>query len=292
MCFELTFSFLHHQMRVVLYMAQALSEDTETQKKGFVFLVVAHSEAMSYMSKPSTQHGLAEMLRAYPVRLSTFHFCLPEGPLSTIFRSIFLFGLGDSDMRVRTKFHSDIGVGTLYKLMSVGIPVSEIPLTNNQTIKVKNLCQWIKTRRTFEQAYMNGVDTSSWIEHPQNHDVLFRKGGHTVKQGNVDFLHSLERYLEFYFTGNAKDKRCIRDAVIRDSLAKGCRFLEFDSASGLWMEIHCNESLHKKVSNLFYDHKRRLESRQQTSDCDTTFFLEGNKRRKIEGEFNMCSFKW
>ena len=281
-------------MRVVLYMAQTLSRDKETQKKGFVFLVVAHREAMSYMSKPSTQRGLAEMLRAYPVRLSAFHFCLPEGPLSTIFRSIFLFGLGDSDMRVRTKFHGDIGVDTLYKLMSVGIPVSEIPLTNNQTIKVKNLTQWIKNRKTFDQATMGGVDTSSWVEHPQNHDVLFRKGGHTLKQGNIDFLHMLEPDLDAYFTGSATEKKRIRERVIHNSMAKDCRFLEFDSASGLWIEMQSQELLHKKVANIFYDHKRRLEARQvrQTSNCDTVYFLEGNKRRKTEGEFSMCSFKW
>ena len=247
------------------------------------------------MSREDAQNEHSEMLRAYPVRFSSAHICLPEGPLYTLLRPILLFGMFDSDMRVRTKFHTDVGIDTQYSLMSVGVPVSEIPITSNKTSKLKNHYQWIKNRKTFDQARINGIDTSHWIEHPQNHDILFRQGGHHLRQGNIDFLHSLEPHLEAYFLVSAEEKTKIRDKVIQGAMAKGCNFLEWDTKIGMWVEIHDEETIHKKVSCAFYDHRRRVEHRQerQTSKCDTDFFLGGSKRRKLEGEaFSMCSFKW
>ncbi|KAL3906488.1 MAG: hypothetical protein SGILL_009250, partial [Bacillariaceae sp.] len=188
-----------------------------------------------------------------------------------------------------------IGTDTLYKLLSVGIPVTEIPLTSNKSTKVKNHYQWIKNRKTFEKANVNGVDTSNWFEHPQNHDVLFRKGGHTLRQGNIDFFHLLEPYFQSYFSACVEEKKRIRETIIQDSMAKGCLFLEMDRETGLWMQIQDQETLHKKVTSCIYDHRKRLETRQdmQISNCETISFLGGNKRRKLDGKSNsLCSPSW
>ena len=143
---------------------------------------------------------------------------------------------------------------------------------------------------------MTGVDTSKWVEHPHSHDILFCQGGHTLRQGNLDFLHSLEPYLDSYISADAEEKHRIRDIVIQCSRAKGCQFLELDRESGLWKEISIQETLHKKVTTAIYDHRKRLEHRQerQDSNCDTDSFLGQHKRRKMEGEssFLLISAQW
>ena len=277
-------------------MAQILSDDVETQKKGFVNILAVEKDFFSYMSQEDAQQEHAELVKAYPLRCSSNHLCLPEGPLYTILRPILLFSVADRDLRVHTKFHTDIGMDTLYKFMSVGIPASEIPLTNNKTVKVKNHNQWIKNRKKFEKASKKDLDTSHWVEHPQNHDIIFRQGGHTLRQGNMDFLLLLEPYMDSYFSASSKEKKKIRETIIQGAMEKGCQFLELDRESGMWMKICDVETLHKKVTTTMYDHKKRLEHRQerQTSRSDTDKFLGGNKRRKIDDEDSicMCSFKW
>ena len=133
---------------------------------------VIEQEAFSYLSKDGTQQEHADILKGYPVRCSSGHLCLPKGNVYTLLRPILLFGIADSYTRVRMRIHVDIGTDTLYWLLTVGIPVSEIPLSSNKTVKTKNHLQWIKNRKTFERASMQSVDTSLWVEHPLNEDVV------------------------------------------------------------------------------------------------------------------------
>ena len=61
------------------------------------------------------------------------------------------------------------------------------------------------------------------------------------------------------------------------------------------MEILDSETLDKKVTSAIYDHRKRLDRRQdrQISHCDANYFLDGSKRRKLEvGSFSICSFQW
>ena len=271
-------------------MAQILSDDEETQRKGEVLILVVENEAFSYLSQEHAQREHAEMVRAYPVRSSSSHFCFPDSPFYTLLRTLLMLKVTDEEARLHTRFHTDIGINTQYSLMSVGIPVSEIPLTYNKTIKVKNHIKWIKNRKTLEKA---GVDPSHWVEHPQNHDILFRQGGNRWRQGILDFLHMLEPQFDTYFTTSAENQKTIRETAIQDARAKGCRFLQLDREAGLWVEIIDQGTLHKKVYTALYDHRKRLKNSQdrQISQSDTASFLQGRKRMKIEGKsYSMCQW--
>ena len=204
-------------------MAQVQSDDEETQQKGLVCILVVEKEAFSYLSKDDAQREHGELMTSYPVRLGSAHVCLPPGPLFTFLRSILVFGLADSYARVRVKVHTDVGIATQYSLSSVGIPVSEIPLTSNKAIKVKNHHQWIRNRHVFENENANGIDSNRLVEHPRNHDVLFRQGGHTMRQGNMEFLHLLEPHLDPYFAACPKEAN--QSIHHSPNIGKGMSFL-------------------------------------------------------------------
>lgn len=154
---------------------------------------------------------------------------------------------------------------TLYRLMSFGLKVEEIPVTSSGTIKTKNHLQWIKTRRAIEerrrllaipqqqqfqhQATEDGameIDTNvllttatasahndvggDIIVHPGIHDVLIAKGGKSNHWGNIDFQGLMATSLPEY---TSLPKRSARRKEIRAELIQAVyagkgRFLEMD----------------------------------------------------------------
>ena len=98
--------------------------------------------------------------------------------------------------------------------------------------------------------------------------------------------------MEEYFSGDLDTKERVREEVIRTVKSRGGRFLEYHKDTGLWTEIHDNKVLHDKIYSGFYDHKKRLDARQETqaTSCVTstflkdggTFIVDGGKRRKLD----------
>lgn len=123
--------------------------------------------------------------------------------------------------RFRTRIHMDgLTMETQYKLMTFGIPVSELPITSTGGIKTKHHLQWIRTRKALDSSRMKSLEAcysnkiqrqegekpqravgttphtefcifptheeflsfhgSEPIIHPMINDVLFSKGGKNV----------------------------------------------------------------------------------------------------------------
>jgi hypothetical protein len=156
---------------------------------------------------------------------------------------------------------------TQYKLLTFGIPVSELPITSSGVIKVKYHLQWIKTRKALDSSRMKSLEEccrklqernrheessltyelryyptydeflsfhgKEPIFHPMINDVLFSKGGKNVSHyGNLEFTdlmnRSLIRYVSIMPVQNRKMKKAMRQSIINEIRDRGGRFLTLD----------------------------------------------------------------
>jgi len=207
-------------VKLFTYVFQVVSEDTETQKRGVIFIFSSDDNGLDLISNSASRKEFTLYREGSPVRWSCTHFCLPENnPKMRIVRSIMMLAMSREE-RVRTRIHMDgFTTETLYTLMTFGIPVSELPITCTGVIKTKHHHQWIKTRKAIDAYRMKSLEecyiiikqqqeqcqsmTSQQflcdffncpptydqflnhhgkepVIHPMTNDVLFSKGGKNV----------------------------------------------------------------------------------------------------------------
>jgi hypothetical protein len=269
-----------------LFIWSIIAEDIETQKKGVVGIAELREDVFADLTNSATRSAYKAILDSLPVRFSAVHLILnfPDGPLYSLIKSAVILGLFGSEERVRTKCYDGMTTETIYALMSFGLPVQEIPLTNGGNIKTRNLLQWIKSRRAIDTCRQSGLTVSNIIFHPNTHDVLFSRGGNAQHLGNRDFHQYLAVMNSTYNASLQRDDmERIRNELIRSVVSNNGHFLQVNKEGGWWEEITDLESIHFKINNAFYDYNRKLKAvqKQQTSISSTSNFLEPNKRRKI-----------
>jgi hypothetical protein len=279
---------------MLLYLFTTMAEDVETQRKGRVSIVMYNAEDLVCMSRAKDHELYTTLVVGCPVRLSASHLCLPSGsaffPLA---RAFTYFAIASKEIRPRINWYNGIGLDTQYRLMSLGIPVADLPISNTMTIKTKNHLRWIKNRKMLEAVRARGQDTSHWIEYPSIHDVLFRRGGNPTRQVNLEFMALIESKMDVYLDGDAATKEKLREDIINEVQARGGKFLEYNRLMGLWVQILDRTVLSEKIYSAVYYHKKRLSAKQQPRQnchCDTDSFLQvqTKKRRRI-GEGSCCN---
>jgi len=146
-------------IKLFTYVFQVVSEDVETQKRGVIFVYSTDESALQTLSHPSDKVQYTLYREGSPVRRSCTHFCLPENnPKMNIIRAVMMLAMPRGE-RVRTRIHMDgLTLETQYKLMTFGIPVSELPITSTGAIKTKHHMQWIKTRKAIDCARMKSLE--------------------------------------------------------------------------------------------------------------------------------------
>jgi hypothetical protein len=271
-------------MRHGIYEAGLLSDDAETQRKGFCGIYDIRADSVSFNADPHERETYSEFLKGYPVRWSSIHLILPAEPIYPFVKAIMMMTLGN-EQRLRTCFYSGYNMETKYKLMCFGINVAELPLTSSGAIKNKAHNQFLSVLRTVEKGKRDGLNTSGWVLHPGVYDVLFSKGGNRRHQGNLNFHCIMELKMDAYNSKSSrKEGKLIREEMIRMVNEKGGRFLELNKDGGYWTEITGLEALHAKINTSMRDHNRRLVARgmQQSLESETSRFLSNtNKRQKL-----------
>ncbi|KAG7340612.1 hypothetical protein IV203_024155 [Nitzschia inconspicua] len=294
--------------KVIMYFEDAISEDMETQKNGLVVIVAWDDRLNMAAGISTTQEDYDVMVRvkaSTPYRWSAVHICVPEGPLSRLYRAFILLTFGQ-ESRVRARVYPGFNMETQYKLLTFGINVLDIPITHTGSIKLKNHLQWIKTRRAIDEARKQGVNFAGTL-HPGTNDVLFSKGGNQNHHGNYEFrslienLLSQERYKNVFIsrcnrcTSDREQRESIRYEIIRQIRARGGRFLALDKG-GWWVELPIESSdLHDRVATSVYDHQKRMEARQKQkrTKSDTQDMSNGANTdlRMDEGGFCFSGFR-
>jgi hypothetical protein len=276
----------------MLYFANVILEDVDTQKLGLVVLYSAEQQAFDYLSESDCVKDFTEIVQGYPVRWGAIHCCLPDTPGMRLLRGLLALTMMGTEQRVRAKFYQGgFTLETQYDLMSYGIPIQELPVSSTGTIKTKNHLKWTQYRIAIDEARERGLDTSNRIFHPAPRDVLFSRGGNARHHGNMEFHQIMDSKVhEYNTTSNRKEKRHIRDCIIDAVQARQGRFLEM-TRELFWVEIVDREVLHGKVTTALSDHGRTMKAREnrQRNMSDTEKFLETHKRRKLGGPSCLCS---
>ena len=240
-----------------------------------------------------------------PFRMAANHQCMPNGPAFQFSKAFWIIVLASRDQRIRTKFHGELHkLETQYQLMSYGIPVNQLPLTNTGNIKTKHLFQWIKARRAIDKARQNVSDAGDLcnnmniISHPGRSDVLFSRGGNARHYGNVMMVEDIASRLE-EFKLNTKNRDVLRKEIMAAVSQRGGKFLTLNKG-GWWEELRAKE-VHEKITTAFYDHKQKRKKavedllQQQPlklGDATSIFLLRGKRQKVGESsqEFGCFSF--
>eukprot|EP00535_Pseudo-nitzschia_heimii_P009271 CAMPEP_0197177844 /NCGR_PEP_ID=MMETSP1423-20130617/3306_1 /TAXON_ID=476441 /ORGANISM="Pseudo-nitzschia heimii, Strain UNC1101" /LENGTH=658 /DNA_ID=CAMNT_0042627457 /DNA_START=122 /DNA_END=2098 /DNA_ORIENTATION=- len=146
-------------LKLFTYVFQVVSEDIETQKRGVIFVYSSDENALTLISNSASKREYNLYREGSPVRRSCTHFCLPEdNPKMRIVRAIMMLAMSREE-RVRTRIQMDgFTTETHYKLMTFGIPISEIPITSTGAIKTKHHLQWIKTRKAIDASRIKSLE--------------------------------------------------------------------------------------------------------------------------------------
>lgn len=255
-------------VKLFIYVFLIVSEDVETQKRGVIFVFNTGEDASELVSDPADKLEYSVYREGSPVRRSCTHFCLPENNHKMrVVRAVMMLAMPREE-RVRTRIHMDgLTMETQYKLMTFGIPVSELPITSTGAIKVKYHLQWIKTRKALDSSRTKSFEEcckklqernrkkdsllsnelrnyptydeflaihgKEPIFHPMINDVLFSKGGKNVSHyGNIEFTDLMKRSLMQYVSNtpvqNRKMRKAIRQSIVNEIRDRGGRFLTLD----------------------------------------------------------------
>uniref|UniRef100_A0A7S4EL90 DUF6824 domain-containing protein n=1 Tax=Pseudo-nitzschia australis TaxID=44445 RepID=A0A7S4EL90_9STRA len=146
-------------IKFFIYIFSVVSEDIETQKRGVVFIFSTSEKALMVLQNPDDKVAYSMYREGCPVRRSCTHFCLPENkPKMRIVRAVMMLAMPRQE-RIRTRVHMDgLTMETQYKLMTFGIPVSELPITSTGGVKTKHHLQWIRTRKALDTARMKSLE--------------------------------------------------------------------------------------------------------------------------------------
>jgi len=197
---------------------------------------------------------------------------------------------------VRFHFGSQVECG--YALQSFGIPLDNLPTTATGKPRTKHLNNFVKAR-TIIEAYEKEVRSLSsprkqlphpGIECPEVNDVLLGEKKLFNVRANLEFREVLNHTYQIReqsttnkSTAGSADKKKPRERmpgfkafienVLETARSKhGFRFLKKDKTTCLWKEISDRMELHKKVSQMLRDERRRsrLEHKHDNKSNDAS----------------------
>ena len=177
-----------------------------------------------------------------------------------------------------------------YSLRCFGIPTDDIPRTCTGKIKTRYLMKWIKVRTAmddhrrimaqndYNSYYANppSMRTFPAIECPEVNCVLFRLAGlASTHPGNVEFrlfLQDKECERVHLKTLQAKDNHLHQ--IIKETAARGFRFLAFDESRYWYNEINDYKVLRKYIFQAQRDISKRTRARSsvQLTKSNTAAF--------------------
>jgi hypothetical protein len=173
-------------------------------------------------------------------------------------------------------FSTGEGLEILYKLMSYGIPVDLIPVTETGNVKTKHLAQWIKVRKAIESG------STHIVECPSMNDVIIRFGkAYMSHPGTVMFRGIMESYYEEHSNAATKEEKvAITWKIVEAVESKGGRFLVWDKG-GWWTELKDRAQIRTKVAVSMKDHSKRMQALHNVqSTYSSTYQFERQDWRK------------
>eukprot|EP00980_Cylindrotheca_fusiformis_P019586 scaffold6795_cov110-Cylindrotheca_fusiformis.AAC.3 len=255
------------------YLMSTLCDDEETQKKGVV--VVANVVGLSDRHEKchlALLWRLNAVDQALPFRLGCLHYCYNSSSrLSSMLLSR-LASVARPRVQVRIRTHNGTSslschhimysfssrnllpgshTDCLHKLMSFGIPVQELPFTDDGDILQASHIKWLEKRRKKEAYLRWNSPIDGAVDLPSNHDVLWGRGKQIFGHPGNRLLHELVEAYDGQYNGRSKDgKTQVADQIIAVVHGYSGRFLKTDHESGMWIEVSQLEA-REKVTHRF-----------------------------------------
>ena len=176
-----------------------------------------------------------------------------------------------------------------YQLMTFGIPVDLIPLSETGDLKTGNHIKWLARRRRREIGRDSALSVNrELIDLPRGNDVLFGRGRpYTQHEGNRLLHQLIAENRDVYDRSKQGQKIFIRKAIAQAISADGGRFLRLDSDGG-WVKVD-DETARDKIGHAFRSARKPNSTKACSDDAEVEIFqAQGGKRLKAIRSFSGC----
>lgn len=269
------------KVKFCLYMAQVMNQDLESQQKGFVLVMFSGDHAGFKLPNEGDDRAAKQLQESFPIRYSALHGCFPDTPVFRIMQAIQTLA-SSKDHRLRLRFHVGRSLENRYRLLSYGIPVDTIPITDTGTVKTKHFIQWIKSRQMIEAAAKQS-DTTAYIDSPLSTDVVFRNGTSTMSHpGNVKFRDLIATHFPEHSQATSAQQKSAVSWKVVDQVLKNGRFLQWDKRMACWTPMTNKKEIRTKVALNLRDFKKLIGAANnlQTFSSSTHKFEDQDGRQK------------
>lgn len=170
-----------------------------------------------------------------------------------------------------------------YSLMTFGVPVSAVPVTNDGEVKLTNLSRWVARRKVKDAALAN-TGTFEGIDLPLLDDVLVGRGKPIGDHGgNIKLRQLVSAHQDEYEAATKIQKTEIVTKVVNITKKYPARFLK-KSKEGWWIEASDKEA-HAKVGTCFRSARSMAKSQQQQEHTPYVG-TAASKRIRIDANFS------
>ena len=131
-------------------------------------------------------------------------------------------------------------------MMTFGIPVHHLPVTQDGVLKLKAHQKWIHRRETMEK-FLNRLGSPSFeaVDLPRRNDVLLGRGKpYQENPGNVYLRSLVEENLDIYQSARLGQKNVLASQILETIHQLPARFVK-KRDDGWWVEVDDSEALMK-----------------------------------------------
>jgi len=129
------------RLRVFIFLWLMMAEDEENQKRGVVTITILMGNLDTSEVDPELIREFSRVENWLPLRTAAVHQCTDHPSTGFLLRTAAM-GL-PRETRLHHKLHFGTYTETMYSLMSYGIPVDVLPVTESGIVKRTNLNRWI-----------------------------------------------------------------------------------------------------------------------------------------------------
>ncbi|KAL3921989.1 MAG: hypothetical protein SGILL_002451 [Bacillariaceae sp.] len=280
---------VHRQTKAALYILTWISDDLTTQRSGIVRIFRPTADFNVLFPSLEDFNYLGKLYRAFPLRPTGIHVCVPGSPLVRKLLRPFFSRAQTTDNRLVTKLHVGSDLETTYVLQTeYGIPSKEIQCTETGRMKVKNLNNWLKFRTKVEERKQMSIPFEG-IDCPDFQTIAIRSGGSMFNHPPNKLFRSYLKELEEEWCKASKtvEKQRVISKIVDAIQGRGFRYVKWSDSEGCYMPLKSPDDIRCFVATSLRDQIKRTKAKrsllvQRDVKSGDFFFSPQEKKARIE----------